>query len=159
MTLPVITDRKSLEDAVVEMLNRKSLAGQVSGMVRLADATIRQRAEVGRGLENNPVYRQALPPLGPHENSSVWLLVAHPALYLYQSLVHAQAYVKDEGRIPVWQQMVEVELAAIRRESRRLGNGVLPRVTHDHPTNESGLLANAPVLPNPAKAFSLDGGE
>jgi len=46
------------------------------------------------------VYRQNLPPLA--SNTSNWLLVMAPDLYLYGTLLESAPYIKEDGRIQTW---------------------------------------------------------
>lgn len=55
-------------------------------------------AETGTG---ELVYFGAIPALSD-SNTSNWLLVAAPDLYLYGSLLHTAPYLKDDARLAVW---------------------------------------------------------
>lgn len=46
------------------------------------------------------VYRQNIPPL--NSNSSNWLLVLAPDLYLYGALLESAPYIKEDARIQTW---------------------------------------------------------
>lgn len=58
-----------------------------------------------------------------------WLFQKHPDAYLYGSLVHSAPYLKDDERIPVWQNMLTMILAEIQMEGERMKySGSTPRV-------------------------------
>jgi hypothetical protein len=46
------------------------------------------------------VYRQSIPPLA--SNSTNWLLVLAPDLYLYGALLESAPYIKEDARIQTW---------------------------------------------------------
>lgn len=46
------------------------------------------------------VYRQNIPPLA--DNSTNWLLVLAPDLYLYGALLESAPYIKEDSRIQTW---------------------------------------------------------
>jgi hypothetical protein len=46
------------------------------------------------------VYRASIPPLA--SNSSNWLLMLAPDLYLYGALLETAPYIKEDGRIQTW---------------------------------------------------------
>lgn len=57
-----------------------------------------------------------------------WLLTAHPDIYLYASLVESAPWLKDDERIPTWENRLEkavAELGTFRTRQRTGGN--LPR--------------------------------
>lgn len=47
------------------------------------------------------VFRENVPPLNV-SNSSNWLLVLAPDLYLYGALLHSAPFIKEDGRIQTW---------------------------------------------------------
>lgn len=66
------------------------------------------------------VYRQRIPPLGP-ERASNWLIVRNPDLYLYAALLEAEPFLRNDGRVALWQSMLETAITdaqALDREAR-----------------------------------------
>ncbi len=62
-------------------------------------------------------YYQTIPPLS--ENGSNWLLVKSPDLYLYGSLLGAEAYLKDDDRLPIWKGIRDEIMSDMMLESER----------------------------------------
>lgn len=48
-------------------------------------------------------------------NLSNWLLDDHPDIYLYASLLESAPYLRDDPRIPVWEQKLEKRLEELHR--------------------------------------------
>ncbi|MEO1042836.1 MAG: hypothetical protein AAFX52_11140 [Pseudomonadota bacterium] len=142
MTVPVIIDRQTLEAAIVALVNRPSLTGQVSGFVRLGETLLLTRIEAGRGHENNPSYREVVPALGENANDTTWLLIRHPALYLNAALIHFYKWAKDDQRAREAAAVVESEIGVVSKESRRVIGPL--RMTHDYPTDEPGISQRYP---------------
>jgi len=46
-------------------------------------------------------------------NTTNWLLDRHPLLYLYGSLLHAEAYFQNDARVLLWERFVEKKYAAM----------------------------------------------
>lgn len=66
------------------------------------------------------VYRQRIPPLGP-DRASNWLIARNPDLYLYAALLEAEPFLRNDGRIALWQSMLETaitDVQALDREAR-----------------------------------------
>ena len=58
-----------------------------------------------------------------------WLLTSHPDIYLFGSLVAAEAYVMNDERLPVWKAQVDEALASLRVEGSRREIGGTPKPT------------------------------
>lgn len=61
------------------------------------------------------------------ENADNWLLNEHPDLYLFGTLLMAEAYLANDERIPVWKQAYDEALAELDRSAQndRYGGGPL----------------------------------
>lgn len=59
------------------------------------------------------VYDATVAPL-TSTNTTNWLLTSHPDVYLFGSLYQSAPYLKDDERIPVWEQKYRVALDQIR---------------------------------------------
>jgi hypothetical protein len=74
------------------------------------------------------VYYTVLPPLA--SNATNWLILAHPDIYLYGSLMEAAGYLTDDPRIPMWRaaygECVE-QLKSQNNRARWGGNGMAVR--------------------------------
>ena len=64
------------------------------------------------------LYYQKIPALA--SNSTNWVLDNYPQVYLYGSLVEAEAYLGDDARLQVWEARFQQELAALQAESQPL---------------------------------------
>lgn len=69
-------------------------------------------------IEMELVYRGAIPAL-TDENPSNWLLTKHPDLYLAGSLVAAEAYLKNDDRLPIWKLQADQAIAEMQAEADR----------------------------------------
>lgn len=63
---------------------------------------IRVRPSPGMNDELEMAYYSRIPPLSD-ANTSNWLLLKHPTIYLYGALKHTEAFLTNDARIPVWQ--------------------------------------------------------
>ena len=64
------------------------------------------------------VYYGKIPALSD-SNTSNWLLARSPDLYLYGSLIQAEAYLNNDERIPLWTAAVAKTIADMSLESER----------------------------------------
>jgi hypothetical protein len=62
-------------------------------------------------------YYRTIPALA--SNSTNWLLTRHPDLYLYATLLQAEAFGWNDERIPLWRAAVEQTLEELRQDSSR----------------------------------------
>lgn len=60
----------------------------------------------------------ALPTLGQNSITTNWLLTSYPHMYLYGSLLEANAFVGDDPRIGLWKTAVDEGLDRIERETK-----------------------------------------
>jgi len=58
------------------------------------------------------LYYQKIPSLSS-SNANNWLLLSHPDVYLYGSLLHAAPYIKDDERATTWAQLYSSALARV----------------------------------------------
>jgi hypothetical protein len=79
------------------------------------------------------------PPTGPiagtyyktisnlQDNSTNWLLTAHPDLYLFAVLAESALYTQDDSRIPLWAEKASALLDAVQRsdDKNQFDGGVL----------------------------------
>jgi len=64
------------------------------------------------------IYYGQIPALSP-DNTTNWLLTRSPDLYLYGSLLQAEAYLVNDERIPLWAGAVDKVIADMNLESER----------------------------------------
>ncbi len=64
------------------------------------------------------IYYAKIPALSD-SNTSNWLLVKSPDLYLYGALLEVGPYLKDDERIPLWAAAMESTMEDMRMESER----------------------------------------
>ena len=63
-------------------------------------------------------YYAKIPALSD-SNTTNWLLTKSPDLYLYASLLAAEAYLKDDERLPIWKSIQDEIIDAMTLESER----------------------------------------
>lgn len=76
------------------------------------------------------VYRRSIPPLST-SNTTNWLLDRAPDVYLYGSLVQAEAFLAEDDRLPLWKGAFDEALDELRTDGarRKWGMGPLaPRI-------------------------------
>jgi hypothetical protein len=66
----------------------------------------------------NLQYYSAIQPLAT-DDATNWLLVAHPAIYLYGTLVHSAPYLGDDQRLQLWGAMFENAFRALEMKDER----------------------------------------
>ena len=59
------------------------------------------------------VYQQKVPAIASGTN---WLMTNFPAVYLYASLCAAAPYLKDDNRLPVWEQIYKESIQAVNSQ-------------------------------------------
>ncbi len=64
------------------------------------------------------LYYQKLPRLSDEQTSN-WLLAAHPDIYLYGALVHSAPFLKDDERIALWAGLLEKAMTELRSADGR----------------------------------------
>ncbi len=80
----------------------------------------------GTGQTYTLTYYKALDPLSTAVN---WLLTNAPDVYLYASLLEAAPYIKDDGRLQTWANLLisAVDQLEKSNDSGRHGNGLVVR--------------------------------
>ncbi len=85
---------------------------------------------VGNELNVEIIYIQKIPALSD-SNTSNWLLASHPDIYLYATLLQAEAFLYNDRRMPVWERKADMAIAELNNAGNkaRLGAGpMIPRV-------------------------------
>lgn len=70
-------------------------------------------------------YYEALPSLSESSPQN-WLILREPGLYLYGALAETAAFLRDDGRIPVWESAYQRILDGMHVEDGRARYGVSP---------------------------------
>lgn len=99
---------------------REIKASQITGNTRyctLIGSTFHLYPVPTATLALSLVYYARLPALA--SNSSNWLLVKSPDVYLYSTLLEAQPYLKDDTRLQTWAALRQQGLDAVTLESER----------------------------------------
>jgi hypothetical protein len=123
-----------LQAAVADWLNRPDLDVEIPNFIRLIEAKFQRKFKNVTNLSGT--------------NTSNFLLAANPDIYLYGTLLQSAPYLKDDPRIPVWEQILTQLMAEIR----------IPDTASNF-TNYSGLQAsiadwlNRPDLANAIPNF------
>lgn len=109
--MSLITTLSTLKTAVTDTLNRGDLSvasgGNVEIWIQLAEQRFQRDPRVREPGSNNVV----LPSLMTTDPN--WLLTAHPDIYLYGTLVESAPYLRDEERLPVWEQRYQDAVATL----------------------------------------------
>jgi hypothetical protein len=107
----------------LKYLAAQQFAGIVSSEVRLEvpiftieDFQLRMypAPSVAAPLTVTILYYERLAPL-VNNNDTNWLLVEYPDIYLYGSLLHARAWLHDEGRLAMVKQLHDEALMSLKR--------------------------------------------
>lgn len=64
------------------------------------------------------VYYKRIPALSSTQTTN-WMLTNHPDVYLYGSLAEAEAFLKNDSRIPVWKAQYEQAVQQVREADQR----------------------------------------
>lgn len=95
------TNYAGLQLAVSDWLNRPDLDNAIPNFIELAEAKLQRRFRSVTALTT--------------QNTTNWLLDAHPDAYLYGALVEAQPYLMNDVRVQVWLVAFEKVVNEIRR--------------------------------------------
>ncbi len=96
----------------------------------------------GAGVGMTLMYEQGIPLLGG-DNPSNWLLEDHPDIYLYGSLVQAEAFLENDARVNLWKSALDEAMDELIRSNRRRKFGSAP------------LTMNVDVKPAPVSPCDL----
>lgn len=94
------TSYAGLQAAIADWLDRPDIDVDIPNFIRLIEAKFRRKFKGVTSLSSS--------------NTSNWLLLAHPDVYLYGSLLQSAPYLKDDPRVPVWEQILTQLMAEIR---------------------------------------------
>lgn len=123
-------------DRPLRAMSPNALATEYSGEVgiplayAIAGREIRLAPPPREGVMLSIDYYQRIPHLSPNISSN-WLLDAHPDIYLYGSLIQAEAYMQNDERIALWKQAHDEavgELIAAGRKARWGGGPLVPNI-------------------------------
>lgn len=80
----------------------------------------------GNGVGMTLMYEQGIQLLGG-DNPSNWLLDEHPDIYLYGSLVQAEAFLENDARVQLWKAALDEAMEELLRSNqrRKFGEAVL----------------------------------
>ena len=87
----------------------------------------------GSDIDIEMIYYGKIPALS-NTNTSNWLLVKAPDLYLYGSLVHAAAYLLDDQRVGMFANMYNSRLESLALESDKAVHSGSPLVARTRKT-------------------------
>lgn len=65
-----------------------------------------------------PVISPSLAGGAPDDAATNWILQQHPGVYRYGALLHASAFIKDDGRLQLWQKGYETAINSLRSANR-----------------------------------------
>jgi hypothetical protein len=66
-----------------------------------------------------PVISPSLAGGAPDDAATNWILQQHPGVYMYGALLHASAFIKDDGRLQLWQTGYETAINRLRAANRQ----------------------------------------
>ncbi len=159
MMEPIYLQVQSDTSAPLEQVSPEQLIELRRGRMRTA-ATPRSYAVIGRYFHFAPApsgsttinvaYYASLPPLS--ENATNWLLDKHPDLYLYTSLLHAAAWLRDDERIQLFAGFVSNQVSAAVRQNDlvamdgiKIPGSFLRALTKSEDTNQTPRVAPGAV--------------
>lgn len=76
------------------------------------------------------LYEQSIPALSD-SNTTNWLILREPGLYLYQALCHSAPYLKEDQRLITWAQMAKSIRDGMDAEDDYVRYGNAPRMRLD----------------------------
>jgi hypothetical protein len=104
----------------LSFLESQSLLARKAGGVLAGSGTPESYALVGDEFQILPVPTTDMeaeltywkrPPLLSDSNSSNWVLLSHPDIYLYGALVQSAPYLADDSRTPIWSALFSQAIA------------------------------------------------
>ncbi len=75
----------------------------------------------------NITYVKTIPPLNG-TTASNWLLEKHPDIYIYGTLLAAEAYLWNDARLPVWKNALDEAIAELADAGNRYRNSIPTRL-------------------------------
>lgn len=98
-----------------DRINKQQIITQPS-FYSIMDESLEIVPAPGSNIEIEMIYYGKIPALS-NQNTSNWLLVKAPDLYLYGSLVHAAPYLLDDPRVGLFANMYNSRLDALALET------------------------------------------
>ncbi len=95
-----LSNYSGLKAAISDWLDRPDIDGAVPSFIELAESKLKRKFKGISTLSDS--------------NTSNSFLTSYPDAYLYGSLVEAEAYLKDDARIPLWASLYDKAVAEIR---------------------------------------------
>lgn len=94
------TSYTSLKLAIADWLARPDIDSNIPNFIKLIEAKLQRKFKNVSSLSGT--------------TTTNWVLTSHPDVYLYGSLLEAAPYLKDDARIPIWEQTLDKLIAEIR---------------------------------------------
>lgn len=95
-----LSNYSGLKAAISDWLDRPDIDNSIPSFIELAESRLKRKF---RGISTLS-----------DSNTSNDFLASYPDAYLYGSLIEAEAYLKDDARIPVWSALYDQSVAEIR---------------------------------------------
>ena len=128
------TDGRALEYITPNVMNQRYRAANtgIPKFFTIIDNTIEFGSPPDASYSMEMVYYKAIPALSD-SNTTNWMLDNHPDVYLYGSLLSAEAFLKNDKRIPLWRQSYGESIEEIRgadQNARHSGPLTMKVVNH-----------------------------
>jgi len=95
-----LSNYSGLKAAISDWLDRPDIDNSIPSFIELAESRLKRKFRGVSTLSDS--------------NTSNDFLASYPDAYLYGSLIEAEAYLKDDARIPVWSALYDQSVAEIR---------------------------------------------
>jgi hypothetical protein len=115
-----------------DRINKQQIVTQPS-FYSIMDDALEIIPAPGSNIDIEMIYYGKIPALS-NQNTSNWLLVKAPDLYLYGSLVHAAPYLLDDQRVGLFANMYNSRLEALALESDKAVHSGGPLVARTRKT-------------------------
>lgn len=115
-----------------DRINKQQIVTQPS-FYSIMDDALEIVPAPGSNIDIEMIYYGKIPALS-NQNTSNWLLVKAPDLYLYGSLVHAAPYLLDDQRVGLFANMYNSRLEALALESDKAVHSGGPLVARTRKT-------------------------
>lgn len=102
-----LSNYSGLKAAISDWLDRPDIDGAVPSFIELAESKLKRKFKGITALSNS--------------NTSNDFLASYPDAYLYGSLVEAEAYLKDDARMPLWAALYDKSVNEIRTPDTATG--------------------------------------
>lgn len=101
-----------LQAHVAEKMDRDDLAAQIPNFIRMAEFWLSDKAFDPSGAG------AALTPLSD-SNPSNWLLARRADIYVYATLLQAEAHIVNDARLPLWKSALDEAIADLNAAGGR----------------------------------------